>query len=129
MDVPKELKFTKEHEWVSVEGDEVLIGITDFAQDKLGEIVYVELPQVDEEFSLGEAFGVIESVKSVNDVFAPVSLKIIEINDPLAESPEALNVDPYGEGWLIKAKLLDSSDQKELITSEEYLAYIREEVE
>lgn len=129
MNIPEDIKYTREHEWIRVDGEEAVIGVTDYAQDQLGEIVYVELPQEGEEFSIGDAFGVVESVKSVNDIFAPISIHITESNDPLAENPETLNDDPYGEGWMIKARILDPNELDGLLSNTEYEAYIREEIE
>jgi glycine cleavage system H protein len=129
MNVPEDVKYTRDHEWIRVDSEEALIGITDYAQDQLGEIVYVELPQEGEEFSLGDTFGVVESVKSVNDVFAPFSLHVVEVNDPLSESPETLNDDPYGEGWMLKARILEPKELDGLMSKKDYEAYIREEIE
>ena len=129
MNIPEDIKYTKDHEWVRVDGDVALIGITDYAQDQLGEIVFVEFPQEGEEFTKGEAFGVVESVKSVNDVFLPLSCKIRELNDPLSDSPEILNDDPYGEGWMVKVEILDSSELNDLLSAQEYESYIKEELE
>ncbi len=127
MNIPEELKYTKEHEWLRIDGDTALIGITDYAQDQLGEIVFVELPQEGEEFGNGEAFGVVESVKSVSDVFLPFTGIIREANDPVTDSPETLNDDPYGEGWLIRAEILNQNELDQLMTAEEYEAYVKEE--
>lgn len=129
MNVPEDIKYTREHEWIRIDGEEAVIGVTDYAQDQLGEIVYVELPQEGEEFSMGDAFGVVESVKSVNDIFAPISIHITECNDPLSENPETLNDDPYGEGWMVKARVLNSEELEGLLSNTEYEAYIREEIE
>ncbi len=127
MTFPEDLKFSKEHEWVRVSGNIATIGVSDYAQDQLGEIVFVELPDEGEEFSQSDAFGVIESVKSVNDIYAPVSGKIVEINDPTVDSPEIINDDPYSEGWLVKIEMADPKELKELMTAKEYEAYIKEE--
>lgn len=127
MNFPEDLKYTKEHEWVRVDGDAVTIGITGYAQDQLGEIVFVELPEEGEEFGQGDVLGVVESVKSVSDIFSPLRCAIIAVNDPLIESPETINDDPYGEGWMIKAQAGDARELDNLLSAEEYAAYIREE--
>ncbi len=129
MTSPEDLKYSKEHEWVRVSGNIVTIGISDYAQDQLGEIVFVELPDEGEEFSKDDAFGVVESVKSVNDIYAPISGRIVEVNDPVVDSPEIVNEDPYGEGWLIKIEVEDTGELKELMTAKQYEAYIKEESE
>lgn len=129
MNAPEDTQYSKEHEWVRVDGDYAYIGITDYAQDQLGEIVFVEFPEEGEEFSRGDAFGVVESVKSVNDIFAPVSCQIIEVNDPLTDSPETLNEDPYNEGWIVKVRVLDAAELEDLMSAEEYEAYVKEETE
>ena len=129
MNIPEDLKYSKEHEWVKVQGDIVTIGVTDYAQDQLGEIVFVELPDEGEEFSKDDAFGVVESVKSVNDVYAPVSGKVIELNDPVVDSPEIVNEDPYNEGWMVKMEMSDPAELKDLMTAKQYEAYIKEESE
>ena len=124
MNIPTELKFTKDHEWVRIDGDILTIGITDFAQSELGDIVYVEVDTLDENLKAEEVFGTVEAVKTVSDLFAPVSGEVIEFNEALEDSPEKVNDDPYGEGWMIKLKyeniteldnLLDASDYKSLI--------------
>lgn len=127
MEFPKELKYTREHEWVLLEGNIATIGITDFAQDSLGDIVFLELPEEGREIESGEAFGVVESVKAVSDIYAPVSGRIIEVNKDLVDQPEIINEDPYGEGWMIKVEVNDSSELEELLTSEEYEDFIKEE--
>ena len=109
MDFPEELKYTDDHEWVLVEGDIVTVGITDFAQDQLGDIVFVELPEVGDTLEVGKTFGVVESVKAVSDVYAPVSGEVVEINEELPDEPEALNNSPYEAGWMVKIKLTDST--------------------
>jgi len=125
MNIPTELKFTKDHEWVRIDGDVLTIGITDFAQSELGDIVYVEVDTLDEKLKTEEVFGTVEAVKTVSDLFAPVSGEVIEFNEALEDSPEKVNEDPYGEGWMIKLKyedvteldsLLDASDYKSLIS-------------
>lgn len=129
MNLPEDLRYSKEHEWVKADGKQATIGITDYAQDRLGEIVFVELPGEGEEFGREETFGVVESVKSVNDIYAPVSCRVIEINDPVVETPELLNEDPYTEGWLIKVELSDPAELKDLMTAKQYEAFLKEEGE
>ena len=109
MNIPSELKYTKDHEWISIEGDVATIGITDFAQSELGDIVYVEVETVDETLDIEEVFGTVEAVKTVSDLFLPLSGEIIEFNEALEDEPEKVNSDPYGEGWMIKIKLSDPS--------------------
>ncbi|MCM8568794.1 glycine cleavage system protein GcvH [Gramella jeungdoensis] len=120
MNIPQELKYTKDHEWVKIEGDTATIGVTDFAQGELGDIVYVEVETLDETLEKEEVFGTVEAVKTVSDLFMPVSGEIIEFNDSLEDEPEKVNSDPYGEGWMIKVKLSDASEVDELLSAEEY---------
>src|ERR1700752_2083161 len=108
--VPDNLHYSKDHEWVRVEGDTAVIGITDHAQDQLGDVVYVELPKVGEGFSANESFGSVESVKAVSEVFTPVSGKVAAVNEALADQPEQVNTDPYGGGWMIKVKMSNPSE-------------------
>lgn len=129
MTFPEDLKFTKEHEWIRVNGNIATVGISDYAQEQLGEIVFVELPDEGEEFGKDDAFGVVESVKSVNDIYSPVSGRIVEVNDPVVDSPEIVNEDPYAEGWLVKVEMSDLKELKELMTAKQYEAYIKEESE
>lgn len=129
MNFPDDLKYTKEHEWVRVKGNVATIGITDWAQDQLGEIVFVELPEEGEEVEKEDTFGVVESTKSVNDLYLPVSGTVVEVNDPLVDSPEMLNEDCYGEGWMIRIEMTDKADLDDLMSAEEYEAYIKEESE
>jgi len=129
MNFPEDLKFSKEHEWVRVTGNIATIGVSDYAQDQLGEVVFVELPDEGEEFEKDDAFGVIESVKSVNDIYAPLSGRIVEVNDPVVDSPEIVNEDPYGEGWLVKIEISDPKELSELMSAKDYEAYIKEESE
>ncbi len=124
---PAELKYTKEHEWVRVDGDTGTIGITDYAQDQLGDIVFVELPAVGTAISAAQKFGEIESVKAVSELFAPVSGEVTEANDGLADGPEAVNDDPYGDGWLVKVRLLDAAELDGLLSADEYEAFIEAE--
>ncbi|THD69571.1 glycine cleavage system protein GcvH [Robertkochia marina] len=120
MNIPSELKYTKDHEWVKIEGDIATVGITDFAQGELGDIVYVEVETVDEELEREEVFGTVEAVKTVSDLFLPVSGEIIEFNEALEEEPEMVNSDPYGEGWMIKIKMTDTSEVEDLMSSDDY---------
>lgn len=120
MEAPPGLKYSKEHEWVAMEETVATVGITDHAQEQLGEIVYIELPAVGEKVSKDDPFGVIESVKAVSDIYAPVSGTVIEINEDLPESPEMVNEDCYGDGWLIKVKISDSADFDDLMEASEY---------
>lgn len=120
MNTPSELKYTKDHEWVKMEGNVVTIGITDFAQSELGDIVFVDVDTVDDELQSGDVFGSVEAVKTVSDLFLPVSGKIIEFNADLEDSPELLNSDPYGKGWIIKMEIEEGADLSELLSAEEY---------
>ncbi len=121
MNTPQELKYSKDHEWVRVEGNQAYIGITDFAQDQLGDIVYVDISvQEDDEVSTNEVFGSVEAVKTVSDLFMPISGKIIEINEILDGEPEKINTDPYGDGWIIKVEILNSSELDELLDAAAY---------
>jgi len=125
-DVPDDLYYSKEHEWVRVEGKTAVFGITDYAQKSLHEIVYVETPKVNSHIKQFQSVGSVESVKSVSDLFAPVSGKITEVNKELAESPELLNEDPYGKGWIAKVELANfEEDKKNLLTAEQYAKYIK----
>ena len=121
---PSELKYTKEHEWVRVDGDSGTIGITDYAQDQLGDIVFLELPAVGAAISAAQKFGEIESVKAVSELFAPVSGEVTETNDGLADSPESVNDDPYGDGWLVKVRLSEEAELDQLLSSDQYEALI-----
>jgi glycine cleavage system H protein len=120
MNIPQELKYTKDHEWVKIDGDTATIGVTDFAQGELGDIVYVEVETLDESLEKEEVFGTVEAVKTVSDLYMPVSGEIIEFNDSLEDEPEKVNNDPYGEGWMIKIKLTDTSELAELLSADEY---------
>ena len=124
---PSELKYTKEHEWVLVDGDTGTIGITDYAQDQLGDIVFVELPAAGVAIAAAQKFGEIESVKAVSELFAPVSGEVTEANDGLADSPESVNDDPYGDGWLVKVRLSDPAELDQLLSSDAYEAFIEAE--
>ena len=129
MEAPPGLKYSKEHEWVATEETVATVGITDHAQEQLGEIVYIELPSVGEKVSKDDPFGVVESVKAVSDIYAPVSGTVLEVNEDLAESPEAVNEDPYGDGWLIKVRVSDPADLDDLMENEEYEQMIAREKE
>jgi glycine cleavage system H protein len=129
MEIPQGLKYSKEHEWVTAEDAVATIGITDHAQGQLGEIVYIELPAVGEKVSKDDPFGVIESVKAVSDIYAPVSGTVVEVNEDLPEAPEVVNEDPYGDGWLIKVKMNDMTDLEDLMDSDEYKEMVAREQE
>ncbi|MDW4312154.1 glycine cleavage system protein GcvH [Staphylococcus saprophyticus] len=126
MAVPSELKYSKEHEWVKVEGDTVTIGITEYAQGELGDIVFVELPEVDDEINEGDTFGSVESVKTVSELYAPVSGKVLESNEELEDSPEFVNESPYEKAWMVKVELSDESQLEELMSAEQYSEMIGE---
>ena len=127
MNIPKELKYTKDHEWANLEGQTAVIGITDFAQEKLGSIVFVELPPVGKTFQKGQTVVTVDSVKAVAEVFAPLSGEVVAVNEALRDTPEEINKDPYGQGWMFKLKVLDSAGTDLLITAEAYEAFIAEE--
>ena len=129
MEFPEDFKYSKEHEWVLVEGNVATVGITDYAQDQLGDIVFVELPAVGDKVSKEDAFGVVESVKAVSDIYAPVSGKVVEVNDDLPENPEMLNEDAYGDGWIIKIEMTDPDELADLMNATEYEEYVAEEKE
>ncbi|MCP2038899.1 glycine cleavage system protein GcvH [Chryseobacterium sp. HSC-36S06] len=120
MNTPSELKYTKDHEWVRIDGDTATIGITDFAQGELGDIVFVDVDSVDDELSAGDVFGSVEAVKTVSDLFLPVSGTVTEFNTDLEDQPELLNTDPYGKGWIIKLTIAEGADMSELISAEQY---------
>ena len=124
MNVPKDLKYTNDHEWVKVEGDIATVGVTDFAQGELGDIVYVEVDTLDEELEREEVFGTVEAVKTVSDLFMPISGEVIEFNESLETNPEKVNEDPYEEGWMIKIKISNPSEINELLSSEDYSSTI-----
>jgi len=119
---PKNLKYTEDHEWIRVEGGEGVVGITHYAQDQLGDIVFVELPEVGDEFGQGESFGVVESVKTVSDLYMPLAGKIVEVNEELLDSPELVNEDPYEAGWIAKIEIADESELEALMDAEQYEA-------
>ena len=120
MEIKSELKYTKDHEWVKLEGNQAIIGITDYAQGELGDIVYVEVEALGENLQKEEIFGSVEAVKTVSDLFLPVSGKITELNGDLEDNPELINEDPYGKGWIIKMEIEDSSELEELLNSDSY---------
>lgn len=127
MEFPEELKYTEEHEWVMVEEELAVIGISDFAQDALGDVVFVELPEVGTVLEAGKAFGVVESVKAVSDIYAPISGTVEEINEDLLDAPEIINTSPYEDGWMIKIRMTDVADADALMTADAYQALIAEE--
>ena len=120
MNVPKELKYTKDHEWLSLDGEVATVGVTDFAQSELGDIVYVEVETLDETLEKEEVFGTVEAVKTVSDLFMPISGEVIEFNEKLETDPEVVNEDPYGEGWMIKIRVSDENELNELLSADEY---------
>ena len=124
MDIPKNLFFTKDHEWARVENNIVTIGITDFAQSELGDIIFVEFPKIGDMVDVGSSAGTIEAVKTVTDIFSPVKGKIIEINNGIDNSPEVMNTDPYGDGWLMKIELTDEDCSSELMSPSEYESFV-----
>ena len=120
MDVPAELKYTKDHEWIKIEGDTVTIGITEFAQGELGDIVYVEVETEGETLAREEVFGTVEAVKTVSDLFMPVSGEVTAFNEAIEDAPESVNNDPYGDGWMIKVQLSDASELDDLLSADQY---------
>ena len=126
MNIPEELKYTKDHEWISIEGDVATVGITDFAQRELGDIVYVEVETVGETLDADEVFGTVEAVKTVSDLFLPVSGEIIEFNEDLEDTPEDVNAEPYSKGWMIKMKISNPDDLNQLLDSNQYRELIGE---
>ena len=120
MNIPANLKYTKDHEWVSIDGDVATVGITDFAQKELGDIVYVEVETLDQTLKQDEVFGTVEAVKTVSDLFLPLSGEIIEFNEALEVTPEVVNADPYGKAWMIKVKISDASEIEALLSSDDY---------
>ncbi len=129
VDIPNDLKYTEKHEWVRVVDDWVEIGVTDYAQDALGEIVFVELPGEGDEITIGDSFGGIESTKSVSDLYSPISGEIIEINEALLDSPEIINEDPYGGGWIVRVKPYDANELDRLMNSDSYSDFIENQEE
>lgn len=126
MAVPSELKYSKDHEWVKVEGNTVTIGITEYAQNELGDIVFVELPEVDDEIEVGDTFGSVESVKTVSELYAPVAGKVTETNDELENSPEFVNESPYEKAWMVKVEISDESQLDDLMSADDYSEMIGE---
>lgn len=124
MNVPSNLKYTKDHEWIRVEGNTAFIGVTDFAQGELGDVVFVEIETVGETLNKGEAFGTIEAVKTVSDSYMPVSGTVLEKNEKIEATPDVINKDPYGDGWMIKIELTNPSELDELLTAEQYQAQL-----
>ncbi len=124
MNIPTELKYTKDHEWISIQGDIATIGITDFAQSELGDIVYVEVETLDETLDAEDIFGTVEAVKTVSDLFLPLSGEVIEFNELLEDEPEKVNSDPYGDGWMIKVKISDAEEINGLMSADDYKALI-----
>lgn len=124
MNIPESLKYTKDHEWIKVEGNTGIIGVTDYAQGELGDVVFVDIDPNLTEISIGDAFGTIEAVKTVSDLFAPCDGKILEINTKLADEPQSVNSDPYGEGWLIKIEITNPNQLNELLSSDDYKAQL-----
>jgi glycine cleavage system H protein len=120
MNIPSNLKYTKDHEWVLIDGDVATVGITDFAQKELGDIVYVEVETLDQTLDKDEVFGTVEAVKTVSDLFLPLSGEIIEFNDELESNPEDVNADPYGKGWMVKIKITNTAEIEELLSSDDY---------
>ena len=127
--IPDDLHYSKDHEWVRVEGNVAVVGITDYAQDSLGDVVYVELPKVGDEFAANEPFGSVESVKAVSEVFSPVSGEIVGTNDALVDAPEKVNTDPYGDGWMIRVQLSNAGEVDSLLTAAEYEDFTKAETE
>lgn len=126
MTIQKGLQYTKEHEWILIEENVATIGITDFAQESLGDITYVQLPKEGETIQKNDTFGVVESVKAVSDLYAPISGRVVEVNHPLLEAPELINEDPYNEGWMVKVEMDETGDREDLMSSDEYKDYVEE---
>jgi glycine cleavage system H protein len=124
LNIPEDLQYTKSHEWVRMDGDTATIGITDHAQDELGDVVFVELPDAGASFDAGESFGTVESVKAVSDLYTPVGGEVVEVNSALEDAPENINEDPYGEGWIVK---LRTTDEPDLLSPQEYEKIVEEE--
>jgi len=127
--IPEDLHYSKDHEWVRVEGNVAVVGITDHAQDSLGDVVYVELPKPEDEFAANEPFGSVESVKAVSEVFSPVSGKVVAANETLNDEPEKVNQDPYGEGWMIRVEMSSPGEVDSLLTAAEYEDFTKGETE
>ena len=127
--IPDDLHYSKDHEWVRVEGNVAVVGITDYAQDSLGDVVYVELPKVGDDFAANESFGSVESVKAVSEVFSPVSGEVVGINESLADEPEKVNADPYGQGWMIRVEMSKPGEVDSMLTAAEYEDFTKAEKE
>ena len=127
MEFPEDLRYTREHEWARKKGANVVIGITEFAQDQLGDVVFVELPSIGDPVKKGESFGVVESTKAVSELFAPISGKVVEVNDPLSDAPETINEDPYEEGWMITIQPSDPAELEQLMDAKAYKAFVEEQ--
>ncbi len=127
MEIPKDLLYSENHEWILVEGDEAIIGITDYAQEEMGDVVFIELPGVGDEFEQFDPFGVVESVKAVSDVYLPAGGKIIAINEDLLDQPELVNEEPYEGGWLVRIKMTDKEELDTLMNHKEYVLFLEEE--
>ena len=127
MNIPKDLKFTEDHEWIRVDGETAIIGITDYAQGELGDVVYVDLPAEGDSFAKQDVFGTIEAVKAASDLYCPISGEIVEINDQIADAPETINKDPYGDGWMIKFKPSDPAEWDGLLSGDDYEKVAAEE--
>ena len=127
MDFPEDLRYTRGHGWARKKGERIVVGITDFAQDQLGDVVYVELPDVGDPVKKGESFGVVESTKAVSELFAPLSGKVVEVNDPLSDAPETINEDPYEEGWMIVIEPSDAKELDALMDAKAYRAFVEEQ--
>ena len=125
--IPEELKYSKDHEWVSVDGDVATVGITDYAQQSLGDVVYVEMPNEGDNFSAHDAFGSVESVKAVSEIFTPVSGEVVETNADLNDAPEVVNDDPYGDGWMVRVKMDNAGELDGMLSAEEYEEYLKSE--
>jgi glycine cleavage system H protein len=129
MNVPEDLLYTEEHEWIFIEEDTATVGITDFAQQELGDVVYVELPEEGQTFDAGASFGSVESVKAVSEIYSPLSGSVVEINELLADSPEIVNEDPYGDGWMIRFQITNSKEVGELLLASDYREYLKSEAQ
>ncbi len=129
MELPEDLKYTREHEWLAIEDKVVTVGITDHAQEQLGEVVFVELPAAGDKVEKSEPFGVVESTKAVSDIYSPVTGDVAEVNDDRPDSPELVNEDPYGDGWMVKITIGDESELDDLMTADEYREYLEESEE
>jgi glycine cleavage system H protein len=127
--IPDDLHYSKDHEWVRVDGNVAIVGITDYAQDSLGDVVYVELPKVGDDFAANESFGSVESVKAVSEVFSPVTGEIVGTNEALADTPEKVNQDPYGDGWMIRVQLANPGEVDSMLTAAEYEDFTKAEKE